>query len=60
LVCTIILIGYLWFIYLPQFEGTAEYQPIRIIVLFVILLLLLAAGAQIILMRRPPKTEEIN
>lgn len=60
LMVTFILIGYLWFIFLPQYEGKVEYPSIRIIVLFAILLLVLAAGAQIILLRRPPKYEEFN
>ncbi|MBS7606405.1 MAG: hypothetical protein QW502_00085 [Candidatus Bathyarchaeia archaeon] len=60
LIITFIIIGYLWFIFLPQFEGKVEYPSMRIIVLLVILLLILAAGAQIILLRRPPKYEEFN
>ncbi|MBS7639991.1 MAG: hypothetical protein QW804_00925 [Candidatus Bathyarchaeia archaeon] len=60
LILTFILMGYLWFFFLPQFEGKVEYQSMRIIVLFVILMLIAAAGAQIVLLRRPSRPEEFG
>ncbi|MEM2401848.1 MAG: hypothetical protein QXX24_04825 [Candidatus Bathyarchaeia archaeon] len=60
LILTFILMGYLWFFFLPQFEGKVEYQSMRIIILFVILMLIAAAGAQIVLLRRPSRPEEFG
>ncbi|MCD6470170.1 hypothetical protein J7L29_05165 [Candidatus Bathyarchaeota archaeon] len=55
LICTLILIVYSWFIFLPQFEGTLEYQAVRTLILFIILLLLISAGIQLFLLRPKPR-----
>ncbi len=60
LICTFILIGYIWFIFLPQFEGTMEYQAIKTIVLFIIFLLFISIGIQLFLLKTQQKSEKSN
>ncbi len=60
LICTFVLMGYIWFIFLPYFEGTLEYQAIKTIALFVILLLFLSAGIQLFLIRTQSKSKKSN
>jgi len=55
LICTLILIVYAWFIFLPQFEGASEYQAVRTLVLFIIFLLLISAGIQLFLLKSKPR-----
>ncbi|MEM1990281.1 MAG: hypothetical protein QW782_06570, partial [Candidatus Bathyarchaeia archaeon] len=57
LICTILIICYLWFVFLPQFEGKLEYPSVRMVVSYVILLLLAAACAQIYLLKRPSRPD---
>ena len=55
LICTLILIVYVWFIFLPQFEGALEYQAVKTIVLFIIFLLLISLGIQLFLLKSKPR-----
>ncbi|HDJ04837.1 hypothetical protein DRO29_04730 [Candidatus Bathyarchaeota archaeon] len=43
ILCILVLIGYLWLVLLPIFEGSLEYAQIRRIVTFSTALLLLSA-----------------
>jgi len=43
IICISLLIGYLWFIFLPVFEGSNEYEAIRYMIGIMTALLLIAA-----------------
>lgn len=43
ILCILVLVGYLWLVLLPIFEGSLEYAQIRRIVTFSTALLLLSA-----------------
>jgi len=58
LICTLILICYVWFVLLPQFESLIEYQSIRASVLLIIAMLFAAAALQVFLLLKPPKQQE--
>ncbi len=56
-VCSLALIGYAWFAFLPSFEGAAEYWSVRNVVILLTVLLLVVSGIQFVL---SVKTEEIS
>lgn len=47
--CSLLLIGYLWFVFLPSFEVSADGSAIKPVVILVTILLLLVSGIQIFL-----------
>jgi hypothetical protein len=57
-VCSMLLVGYSWFIFLPPFEGAQEYPYIRNVVILLTVLLLIASGIQIFLSIRGEETEQ--
>jgi len=53
--CTLLLIGYFWFAFLPQFEGYSEYPAIKTVISSITALLLVALGIQVFLAIRTEK-----
>lgn len=48
-ICLFILVGYVWFIFLPMFEYAAEYEFVKNIVLVMTVLLSISAIIQLFL-----------
>jgi len=48
-ICSLLLVGYVWFIFLPTYENTLHYEVIRSITIMIVMLLLISAGIQIFL-----------
>jgi hypothetical protein len=48
-VCSLLLVVYAWFMFLPQFENELEYSFVRDIITVITVLLAAAAGIQIYL-----------
>jgi membrane protein DedA with SNARE-associated domain len=48
-VCSVLLVFYAWFMFLPQFEERSDYSFVRDIVMVLTVLLLAAAGIQMFL-----------
>jgi len=57
LVCTLVLVGYFWFTFLPLFEGSYEYASVRIMIGILTALLLAVAAIQVFLAIRKEKEE---
>ncbi|RJS89443.1 hypothetical protein CW705_07560 [Candidatus Bathyarchaeota archaeon] len=47
--CSILLIGYIWLVFLPAFENSVAYDSIRNVAFLVTALLLVSAAIQIFL-----------
>ena len=52
IICTLLLVGYLWIVFLPLFEGAFEYDAIRNITIFITLLLMASAALTLFQMRK--------
>lgn len=58
LICTLVLIAYIWFIFIPQLNAYADMMGIKTVLIMVIVLLSAAAAIQFFLLIRPPQSEE--
>jgi hypothetical protein len=58
LICTLILIAYVWLIFIPQIDAYADTFEIKTILIIIIILLSAAAAIQFFLLMRPPPSEE--
>ena len=56
-VCSLALVGYAWFVFLPSFQGANEYTSIMNVVILLTVLLLIVSALQIVLSL---KTEETS
>jgi hypothetical protein len=54
-VCTLVLIGYLWLVFLPLFESSFEYESVRVIIIFLTVILIITMGIQVFLAVRMKK-----
>ncbi|MFQ6095301.1 MAG: hypothetical protein ACE5NN_04080 [Candidatus Bathyarchaeia archaeon] len=52
IICTLLLVGYLWAVFLPLFEGTLEYDVIRNVIIFITMLLFASVILTVLQMRR--------
>jgi len=43
IICIFLLIGYIWFVFLPTLEGALEYDAIRTIAVIITVLLVISA-----------------
>jgi len=57
-ICTLILIGYFWSVFLPLFEDSFEYLTVRTLISFLTVLLLAVVGIQVFLAIRREKEPE--
>ena len=48
-VCSLLLVAYAWFMFLPTYEGELEYYFVRNIIMVLTVLLLISAGIQMFL-----------
>ncbi|MBS7634169.1 hypothetical protein KEJ34_01530 [Candidatus Bathyarchaeota archaeon] len=58
LICTLVLIAYICFIFIPQFNAYTDMMGIKTVLIMVIVLLSTAAAIQFFLLIRPPQSEE--
>ncbi len=42
IICILLLIGYFWFSFLPNFEGTLQYEWVRNLIIFLTIILSIA------------------
>ncbi|MFB0523131.1 MAG: hypothetical protein ACETV1_05140 [Candidatus Bathyarchaeia archaeon] len=57
-ICSLLLVGYSWFVFLPSFAGLPEYSTIQNVVIVLTVLLLMVSGIQIFLSIRTEEPEE--
>lgn len=57
-VCSLLLVGYAWFVFLPTFSGTDVYGAVQYIVILLTVLLIAVSGIQIFLSIRREETQE--
>jgi hypothetical protein len=57
-VCSLALVAYAWFVFLPSFEATGEYESIRYVVILLTILLVAVSGIQIVMSVVREGTEE--
>lgn len=58
LICTLVLIAYIWFIFIPQLDVYTDMMGIKTVLIMVLVLLSAAAAIQFFLLIRPPQPEE--
>jgi hypothetical protein len=59
-ICSLALVGYAWLIFLPSFQGAAEYSSVRYVVIIVTVLLLIVSCIQAILSVKVEKAQSVN
>ena len=59
-ICTLLLVVYAWFMFLPTFEGLTQYSDVRNIITILSVLLIVVSGFQfyIAVQREEPKQED--
>ena len=56
-ICSLALVGYAWLVFLPSFQGGAEYASVRYVVIIVTVLLLIVSGIEGILSVKVEKAQ---
>jgi len=59
-VCSLILVGYSWLVFLPAFKDTAEYTAVQNIVILLTVLLVAVSGMQVYLSVKREETQTGN
>jgi len=55
-ICSFVLVGYLWLVFLPVYELAVEYESIRNVAFIITAFLLLSAGIQLFLAIKKEQT----
>lgn len=59
-VCSLVLVGYSWLVFLPAFKDTAEYAAVQNMVILLTVLLVAVSGMQIYLSVKREETQTDN
>ncbi len=57
-ICSLLLVGYAWFVFLPPFNDTPVYSAVQYVVILLTVLLIAVSGIQIFLSIRREETQE--